>query len=165
MSEDLSKDEAVYLEIYKMNMEYARFHEEMREASTRIILLISGALFAFILTDTPSQSLVPPAAICVILLGLFGVALSATHSAKQEEHYEQASVFYLRLMRGGDTRSEARTEAKNVRDRVRDANRLPFFRHRLRIRTLWMVINLFISLGGFGLLLWAWSQPDAGIAG
>lgn len=149
VSSELSDD--VLLNLMSVHHEYARFHEGLREASTRIILLIAGGLFAFALSKNGDQHALV-VSIGIIALGMFGAALSLAHGAKQAEHYAQSSVFYNALLSKDAERLSLKHEAKKVRNAKRQTEGVYLVGHRLRIGRLWTSINLLLILGGVWLL-------------
>ena len=147
-------DENVYLSMYQNNMEYSRFHENLREASTKIILLVAGGLFALVTGKFAAGDYNLHISLAIIGLGFFGAILSAAHSLKQSEHYDQATVFYDSLLNANSKRQLVKQAAKKAKLNAR----LAWFGYRPRLGTLWFCINVLIIIGGFSVLYLSTSQ-------
>jgi hypothetical protein len=141
-----ARDESLLLELYKENLAYSRFHEEMREASTRIILLVAGGMFALISSGFAKGQFDLIISLGLIVLGVFGYFLSRAHSAKQKEHYDQASTYIDTLLNSSSDRIAVRKASRKARNAARDKGP-KWMGERLRISGLWSTLNLMIIVG------------------
>ncbi len=137
-------DEQAYLVFFQNNMEYSRFHENLREASTKIILLVASGLFALVTSKYAKGVYDLQIGFAIIGLGIFGAILSAAHSLKQSEHYDQATIFYQAILNATTARKGVKEDAK----KAKLAARLNWFGYRPKLGTLWFCINILIILGG-----------------
>ncbi|NOD29439.1 hypothetical protein [Ruegeria atlantica] len=142
----------VLMHMMSVHHEYARFHEGLREASTRIILIITGGLFAFALSNNGNEHTLV-VSVGIIGLGLFGAALSTAHGAKQVEHYAQSTVFYQALLSKDAELLSLKHKAKEARNKSRTEHGVHLVGQRLRIGRLWTSINLLFALGGVWLFV------------
>jgi hypothetical protein len=142
----------ILLRMASEQMEYARHHENLRERSTQIILIIAGALVAALEIPGALDEAQAPVSIALVILGLFGALLSWKHYEKHQEHYEQATVLQRHALGALPDRTIAK-EAKNAREEVR--KRFAYFR-TVRLNLLWLIINLLIMVAGIYFLLSSW---------
>jgi hypothetical protein len=129
--------------VYSEQLSYAKHHESLREKTTQIILVISGAVIS--IANIDGIQLDPLLFGCVlIVLGLFGAMLCRKHYSKHQEHYDQAQVLQRKLFDLGGAKNEWK-EVKAKRDEVRRKNR---WLGKVRLNTLWVLLNVLVAVSG-----------------
>ncbi len=132
--------------IYSEQMSYAKHHENLREKTTQIILIISGILIAFTKNEfieiNPSLT-----GTSLFVLGMFAAIICLAHYSKHQEHYVQAHELQTRIYELSETK-DIKKEVKAKREKTRKK----FAWLKLcKLNTLWVGLNILVAV--FGLYL------------
>lgn len=132
------------------NYMFVRHHEEHREKSTQIILLLAGG--ALTVASWPSleaRSTIIVLASIVLILGLFGVLLSYKHTERANFHMERVRGFRKAL---AETGVDLGIDMIH-KDAEKKARKKYRFLYCIRLHWLWAGISALIAAGGGSLLL------------
>ena len=148
LREASEKELEVLLRLHEDDRAFARHHEEQRATASNLIVAVSAGLAAFVSFDDKVNLSDVPAAVFIVLLGVFGALFTFKHSERGRLHLDRAKAHFDQLdERFPDLEIGAR------RAEVDQKNRST---HRLaagfRTNKFWIAFHIIISVIGLLIL-------------
>jgi type IV secretory pathway TrbF-like protein len=129
-----------------------RQSEDHRAATTNHVLVIASVLAGFVVQQR-FQTRTIPLSLLVMAIGMYGAITSAKYRELANYHRAQSRALSRALQDLGSFPDTSR-----VLDEVRKAHRLKYPRlHRLRLRGMWIGLDLAVVLLGATFFIFAWA--------
>ncbi len=147
----------VLLKLCEQQWVEAKQAEDQRAAFTNIVVLVSGASFAFIAQMAQKEGLTrecAPLSFLVFVLGFLGAITSLKLYERHQFHIER-----LRAWR--KTLAELHQNAKvlETKDEADSKHNAKYPRlHKCRLHWLWLILHSAIAVTGLVVAIWAWSS-------
>ena len=138
--------------MYQLNMEQSRHHQDQRVGATNIMLALSAGIFSLITFDQKFGGMDLYLAYALIVLGLYAIFLSVKQHERVAFFRERARGYRARL-------DELLPQAKlvEIQKLADEKTELEYgWQTRMRLWHLWLVLDLIII--GMGLFLVAMAR-------
>jgi hypothetical protein len=142
----MADDRDIYLALYKENCDQGRHHEGQRATVTNLVLTLAGVFVGLITFDQKLTVADRPAAIFVVVLGLYGALCSAKHYERFRAQMQRASAYRNKL----DSTTLGIVAAKEAADATTKGKFGILY--LVRLWPLWLGLHLFIAAFGAYLL-------------
>jgi hypothetical protein len=152
-----------YFRYYEEHALQARRHEEQREKATAIVLTIAGFLIGFVTFAKLSRSALP-AAISIILLGIYGYLFAWKHYERSRMHTAVLRRVRTEMEKMIDGRNPNPRTLTQLREEAEDAHNKEFvwtiggkaskarsWITRTRLHSFWEAIHVGVVILGIGL--------------
>ncbi|TMC46824.1 MAG: hypothetical protein E6J20_20565 [Chloroflexi bacterium] len=137
----------VLLGLYREERDQGRQSEDQRAGLTNLVLIISGALFAFV-ANLKFQLAAALPAMFIVIIGLYGCFGSLKLYERFQLHQERASAIRRRI----DALVPDATVEQLRRDAAAKHRGEYGFLYKIHLNWVWIALNLLIALSGLVVL-------------